>query len=66
MPETTSNWWWLPGALLLVAGLLFMVVAAIESRPAVWISVGVVFLLAGGMNLRRRTPQSDDGAGPAP
>ena len=63
MNGTTNNWWWLPGSGFVLAGILFMV-AAIESRPAVWIPIGVVFIILGGMNLRRRAPGSDSNAGP--
>jgi hypothetical protein len=48
MNDTSSKWWWLPGALLALAGLLFMVAAADSGRPGVWVPIGLVFLVLGG------------------
>jgi hypothetical protein len=58
MNDTSSKWWWLPGALLALAGLLFMVAAADSGRPGVWVPIGLVFLVLAAMNLRRRAPRS--------
>ena len=46
--------WWLPGSLFILAGILFMVAAADSGRTGVWIPIGIVFFIVGGMNLRRR------------
>lgn len=48
-----AKWWWLPGTLLAIAGILFCV-GAIWGNPGVFVSIGVVFFIIAGMNLRRR------------
>lgn len=62
MDNTQSKWWWLPSALMALTGILFLV-AATYRNAAVWLTIGVIFLLIAGMNFRRRRasarPNSD-------
>jgi hypothetical protein len=51
-----EKWWWLPGALLALTGVLFCV-GSIWGNPGVFVSIGVVFFIIAGINLRRRAPR---------
>jgi hypothetical protein len=53
MNNTRSRWWWLPGTLMVLVGLLFFV-AATYGNTAVWVALGIIMLVVAGMNFRRR------------
>ena len=55
MARPVGKWWWVPGTLAGLAGMLFMLATAVSGHPA-WLAVGVLFLVAAGLNLRRRGP----------
>ena len=62
MRTTSIKRWWLPGALLALAGVLFVAASADADRPAVWLSVGAASLVAAGAYLLWRRPRlSGDG-----
>ena len=54
MNSAANEWWWLLGSLFAAAGLSFMFVAAVSGN-SVWISIGLVCLVAAATDLRRRT-----------
>jgi uncharacterized membrane protein HdeD (DUF308 family) len=54
MNNARSNWWWLPGTLMVLAGILFLV-AATYGNAAVWVTIGVVWFVLAGINFRRRS-----------
>jgi drug/metabolite transporter (DMT)-like permease len=53
------NIWWLPGALLALAGLLFLGAAADAERPGVWLAIGAAFLAMGVSYVIWRRPRAE-------
>jgi hypothetical protein len=55
---SASKWWGLSAALMAIAGILFFV-AAIWGNTAVFVSIGVMWFIIAGMNLRRVKDPND-------
>jgi hypothetical protein len=52
---SAAKWWWLPGTLLTLSAIVFLV-GALWGHAGLFVPLGVVFLIIAGMNLRRRAP----------
>jgi len=57
--DQTNKWWWLPGALLAVAGLLFLGTAGVFGDEEVWIPVGLGFIAVSAFVVHRGRPQNE-------
>jgi drug/metabolite transporter (DMT)-like permease len=59
MDQPANKWWWLPGVLLSVAGLLFLGTAGLFGDEEVWIPVGVGFIAVSAFVVHRSRPRAE-------
>jgi len=59
MDQSENKWWWLPGALLAVAGLLFLATAGLFGSEEVWVPVGLGFVVVSAFVVHRARPRDE-------
>ena len=65
MDQSANKWWWFPGALLSVIGLLVVGAAEIWGAEEVWIPVGLGFIAVAAFMVHRARPRSEVEVGTA-
>jgi NADH:ubiquinone oxidoreductase subunit 6 (subunit J) len=59
MDQPANKWWWLPGALLSIAGLFFLATAAMWGAEEVWVPVGCGFIAVSAFVVHRGRPRAE-------
>jgi hypothetical protein len=54
-----NKWWWLPGAALAIIGLLVLGVGEMFGNEAVWMPVGLGFIVVAAYLVHRGRPRTD-------